>query len=63
MNLPLAFLPEVADALASRSIPAFEIGRLTPAEQGLKLVTPQGEVEWPAFDRDELARFFSSVER
>ena len=56
-------VPQLIEALASRSIPAFEIGRLTPAEHGLKLVTPQGEVEWPAFDRDELARFFSSVER
>lgn len=47
------------DALARRNIPAYEIGRVTPADAGLKLLTPQGERDWPMFARDELARFFS----
>ena len=52
--------PRLIDALAKEDIPAWEIGRITQAENGLKLQT-NGEIgDLPLFDRDELARFLSS---
>ena len=46
------------DALALEGIAAYEIGRVTAPEKGLKLRTPQGRRKLPRFERDELARFF-----
>ncbi|MCI0437941.1 MAG: AIR synthase family protein [Chloroflexi bacterium] len=50
--------PELVAALSRQGIPSREIGRVTPPEEGLKLKTPSGTKELPAFERDELARFF-----
>ena len=50
----------VIDALGSEGISAVEIGRLTESNLGLKMLTPEGVVDLPRFERDELARFFSS---
>jgi hydrogenase maturation factor len=61
-----ALLAAVAPGDASKLIatleadgtPAFEIGRVVDADQGVKLRTPDGLREMPTFERDELARFF-----
>ena len=45
------------DALEGEGIAAYEIGRVTPPDQGLKLRTSDGVRDLPAFERDELARF------
>lgn len=48
--------------LEEKGIPASVIGRLVPREQGVKLRRAGGEiVEWPSFDRDEVARYFDSL--
>ena len=47
-------------ALAQAGIPAYEIGRVTPPEQGLRLRTGQTTGDMPAFERDELARFLGA---
>ena len=52
--------PRLIAALAEEDIDAWEIGRITHPEEGLKLQTDGGVGELPLFDRDELARFFSS---
>ena len=50
--------PRLIEALAREGIPAYEIGRITPLEEGLKLKAREGIGELPVFERDELARFF-----
>ncbi len=52
----------VVGALEAEGIPAWVIGRVTPPEEGLTLRTPSGTAPLPAFDRDELARYFSGQE-
>ena len=51
--------PALVAALERESIAAGVIGRVTVPEEGLSLRTEDGVRELPAFDRDELARFFS----
>ena len=51
--------PALVAALERESIAAGVIGRVTVPEEGLRLRTGNGIRELPAFDRDELARFFS----
>ncbi len=51
--------PGLVAALKRESIAAGVIGRVTVPEDGLRLRTGGGLRELPAFDRDELARFFS----
>ena len=53
-------VPTLTKALAREGIAAYDIGRITPAEEGLKLQTRQGIQALPAFARDELARFLGS---
>ena len=50
----------VIDSLEREGIPAREIGRVTSAEEGLKLRTENGVGDLPVFARDELARFLGS---
>ncbi len=50
--------PRLIEALARDGIPAYDIGRITPVEEGLKLKAREGIQELPVFERDELARFF-----
>jgi hydrogenase expression/formation protein HypE len=59
-TLPPADVPKLIDALALEGIPAFEIGRVTSSDEGLELWTPDGTRDLPAFERDELARFFGA---
>ena len=51
--------PRLLEAFAQAEIRASAIGKMTPREHGLKIRTPQGFEDLPAFPRDELARFFS----
>ena len=48
---------KLVDSLAREGIAAFEIGRITDAAKGLKLLAPSGARDLPRFDRDELARY------
>ena len=50
----------VVDALEDSGVEAYDIGEVTSASEGIKIVGPSGEEEMPIFARDELARFFSS---
>ena len=50
--------PRLIDALNQDGITAYEIGRVTPPEEGLQLNIDGVTRPLPAFDRDELARFF-----
>ena len=52
--------PSLIEALAREDIAAYEIGRMTGPEKGLKLRTKEGVRGLPAFERDELARFFGA---
>jgi hydrogenase expression/formation protein HypE len=49
------------DALGDAGVEAWEIGRFTEPEAGLRLATASGVEELPRFDRDELARYFGSL--
>ena len=59
-TLPPEDVPKLIDALADEGIPAYEIGSITPAEDGLKLRTAEGVRDLPTFERDELARYLSA---
>ena len=48
----------LVDALGRAGIPASVIGSVTPASEGLRLVSGGVERGLPVFERDELARFF-----
>ena len=50
----------VIEALGREGIPAYEIGRVTSPEGGLRLMTEEGSTALPSFERDELARFLES---
>ena len=51
--------PQLIEALAEDGIHAYEIGRVTPPEEGLRLLTSEGLRDLPVFERDELARFLA----
>ena len=57
--LPPRDVPRLVEALASEGIEAAEIGRVTDPADGLKLRVDGEERDLPAFERDELARWFS----
>ena len=52
--------PTLIEALALEGIDAFQIGRVTTEDEGLRMRSPEGIVPLPAFERDELARFLST---
>lgn len=57
-TLPPADARRLTTALQRAGIPAVEIGRVTPASEGLRLISNGAERALPTFERDELARFF-----
>ena len=57
-TLPPADARRLTAALRRAGIPAVEIGRVTPASEGLRLISNGAERALPTFERDELARFF-----
>lgn len=50
----------VIGALGRQGVRSVEIGKLTALDAGLKMRTPDGLIDLPSFERDELARFFGS---
>jgi hydrogenase expression/formation protein HypE len=46
--------------LADQGIPAYDIGRITLPEDGMKLIRKEISQDMPVFKRDELARYFGS---
>ena len=61
LTLPAAEVSQVIVALEQSGVPAFDIGEITAAKEGLVFITKAGEQEMPSFERDELARYFSSI--
>ena len=61
ITLPPADVPALLAALAEDGIDGWEIGLMTAPEEGLQMIGRQGEVPLPAFQRDELARYFSQT--
>ena len=62
MTLPASRVPLLLRSLERSSINAWEIGQMLPAEEGRILFTRDGEeIALPKFQRDELARYFSSI--
>jgi hydrogenase maturation factor len=59
-TLPPEDAPKLIAALADEGIPAYEIGSITPAKDGLKLRSAGGVRNLPTFERDELARHLSA---
>ena len=57
-TLPPADARRLVVALERAGIPTVEIGRVTPASNGLRLISNGTERALPTFERDELARFF-----
>ena len=57
-TLPSPEAERLIAALNQDGIPASVIGRVTPASEGLRIVSGGVECPLPAFERDELARFF-----
>ncbi|MEE9198947.1 MAG: AIR synthase family protein [Dehalococcoidia bacterium] len=60
LTLPPSEAPKALAALEGAGVAAYDIGEVTPASQGLRVLTGEGEEAMPDFERDELARFFSS---
>ena len=59
-TLPPSEAERLVIALGQEGIPASVIGSVTPKSEGLRLISPDGEERpLPAFERDELARFFA----
>jgi hypothetical protein len=52
--------PGLLAALEREGIEGWEIGQMLAAEEGLVMITRQGEVPLPNFPRDEVARYFAS---
>jgi len=59
----VADAPGLLAALEREGIPGFEVGQMLAPEEGLMLITRQGEVPLPDFPRDELARYFGLERR
>ena len=62
VTLPPEDVPAVLSALESEGIDAYEIGQVTEAEEGVKMIGASHDPEdLPVFSRDELARFIEQV--
>jgi len=59
-TLPPKDVPTLLEALAREDIAGYEIGHVTESSDGLKLRTPQDDLDLPVFERDELARFLGA---
>ena len=60
ITLPAGEVPKLLSALAKEGILGWEIGQMIAPEEGLIMISAEGEVPLPMFPRDELARYFSS---
>ena len=59
ITLPRADVPHLLSALEANGIAASEIGRVTKANEGVRLIRAGEQVPLPRFERDELARYLS----
>ena len=59
ITLPPQEMPQLLAALEEDGVPAFEIGIITAAREGVHLIRDGERVPLPKFDRDELARYLS----
>ncbi len=55
--------PRLLEAFYDAGVVANVIGRMMPRDHGLKMRTPTGLADLPAFPRDEIARFFDQEDR
>ena len=60
ITLPPEDVPGLFSALKREGIEAFEIGRITGPEEGVHIIRGHELEPLPRFERDELARFFST---
>ncbi len=62
--LLIAAQPDHSDNIRRRveatGVPCADIGELRPAAEGFTMETSDGPRPWPSFERDEIARLFSS---
>jgi hypothetical protein len=56
--VPSEDVPKLTETLAEESILAYEIGKATERDDGLKICDADGVRDLPMFPRDELARWF-----
>ena len=61
VTLPPSDVPALQNALVQAGTDGWEIGMMIDPEEGLQMVTYDGEVPLPEFSRDELARYFASL--
>ena len=57
-TMPASSVSTFIHATAQQGIKAYEIGKVTSPDQGMKLNGPEGLRDFPTFERDELARWF-----
>ena len=58
VTMPASGVSTFVHATAQQGIKAYEIGQVTPPDQGMKISTSKGLRDFPTFARDELARWF-----
>ena len=58
VTMPASGVSAFVHATAQQGIKAYEIGQVTPPDQGMKISTSKGLRDFPTFARDELARWF-----
>ena len=61
ITLHSAEVPSLLSALSLEGITGWEIGQMLAPEEGLLMITSEGELPLPEFPRDELARFIATL--
>ena len=61
ITLHSAEVPSLLSALSLEGITGWEIGQMLAPEEGLLMITAEGELPLPEFPRDELARFIATL--
>jgi hydrogenase expression/formation protein HypE len=61
ITLHSAEVPALLSALSLEGITGWEIGQMLAPEEGLLMITNEGELPLPEFPRDELARFIATL--
>ena len=61
-TLPAGEVPALLKALEEQDIDGWEIGQMLAQAEGLVLIGYEGETPLPQFPRDELARYFGTLD-
>ena len=61
VTLPPSEVPALQNALVELGTDGWEIGMMIDPEEGMQMISYEGEVPLPEFPRDELARYFASL--